>query len=892
MKTERLADVMRGWNESVSPVLAILCRARQTLLLYPRRPSRGTATRMNESKATELVKAQRLGSLMNAIEANADGLQSTTKSLAEMSALAQQFHPVGDEHDMIDDIMAPPDTAVASLDIGELAMAITKLPMGSAAGASGWTFHLLRLLYEGESVRIKAGEAALENSGVVLLFRLLSTITVGTMDDFALRKLNTSRLLFVPKKNGGDRPIAIGDSLLRLLLRVLNAKYAKVVQVDLEPLQVAVGTSGGCEVMAALAQNAFDNRDYTLALDLHSAFNQVWRRAIADGLVRYAPGLLPIFKRLYGRASDLRSNAKEGRAMLVGQSMRGCKQGDPLSMLYFAVAIHAWLRSVNELVLTRHAASAPNLTPFTAAYADDIALGGDPDILCSCLPVISESLATTTGLRVTMNKCKLFGAEPFAVPEDIPFIPISNEGSILVGLPIGTEDYQQERCAIILEEASRGARHVSNAMTVSAQVKFALISKCVNARPQYLTRNVHPDIIAGSLMQFDAAIDQSLESILGARLGPHRAILRGLPISHAGCGIRRHRGAESIHAFNSRINLVKSFLQKFNHAVPAMQRALDALSAREPIPFSQHDPINHPVTSIKEVHLTLFTMALANIEQEPDGQAKSAHLKSGLHLGPADSTYSASGKFYLWSGGQDLRWHMSDNIFINASRRRLCLPETNFALMCPHTHLHDPPGSHCNLADYVAHTLLCRLGTPQAITDRHNYTTNALCDLIRFCIPGNGAVPVNVLSREVDVGIRPNGTAIKADAVLIENVNQPNQVKFVFDVTIVEANNRHGIGRPEAGAAVEAAAADKFADYAPVISQPNTVFVPFALDSNGHIGKHATDYLNRLKQGNPAAGSRIKHFLQEVSYQLAKQTAIASEAGRAAAYQAVWNHRQ
>jgi hypothetical protein len=482
------------------------------------------------------------------------------------------------------------------------------------------------------------------------------------------------------------------------------------------------------------------------------------------------------------------------------------------------------------------------------------------------------------------------GSEAFEIPADAPIIPISHNGAVIVGVPIGTAAFQEETCNSLMHEAARGASLVSNSAIISAQVKFALLSKCVNARPQYLSRNVHPDIIAGSLMQFDAAIDRSLENILGAPLDPHRAILRGLPLSFSGCGIRRHHGAESIHAFNSRVVLVKGFFQKFPANDRAMRHALEALSVLEPIPFSQHDAINHPVTSLKDVHLHLFTMALSNVDQEADGPEKTAHLRSGLHIGDPGNTYTASGKYFLWSGGVDKRWHMSDNIFINASRRRLCLSETNFDLNCPHRDHHDPPGSHVNIATHFAHTLLCRTGTPQAITNRHDYTTTALCDLIHSTIPGNGPVPVNVLNREVDVGLRPNGTVIKADVVHIQYANQPNQLRTVIDVTIVEANNRHGIGRPEAGAAVEAAAAAKLADYAPVIREANTMFVPFALDSNGYIGKHATEYLNRLKQTNPEAGSRIKHFLQEVSYHLAKQTAIAAEAGRAAAYQAVWNH--
>jgi hypothetical protein len=463
-------------------------------------------------------------------------------------------------------------------------------------------------------------------------------------------------------------------------------------------------------------------------------------------------------------------------------------------------------------------------------------------------------------------------------------------------VPIGTLAFQQATCATLLEKASLGAATVSNSHVVTDQVKLALLSMCVNARPQYLTRNVFPAVIAPHLRSFDQAIDHSLERILGARLGPHRAILRGLPLSQSGCGIRRHEGAESIHAFNSRSSLVQEFLQKFNQGSPAMLRTDNALKALGTIPFTQRDATNtHPVTSLKEVHLNLFSRVLENIKHEVDGLSKSAWLKSGQHISTADSPYSASGKFLLWSGGQDHRWHMPNAIYMNALRRRLCLSDTNSHIYCMHRESHDPPGSNVDLALNYGHVLLCRGsddGTSSAITNRHHRIRDALFDLIKKCFFGDDTVvPVEALNREIPVGNRPNtNTVIQADVVHVENHNQANAIKVVFDVTIVEPNSRHGIHRPEAGAAVEAAARAKIADYDPVThNQPHTRFVPFALDSNGHIGRHATAYLKHLSELNPSAGSHIKHFLQHVSYHLTKQTAIAAEEKRAAAYQAVWN---
>jgi hypothetical protein len=76
------------------------------------------------------------------------------------------------------------------------------------------------------------------------------------MPPAALRRMNTARMVYVPKTTG-VRPIAIQETVLRLLLRCLNAKYAKVVGDALAPIQVAVGISGGTEKMAEITRHAF-----------------------------------------------------------------------------------------------------------------------------------------------------------------------------------------------------------------------------------------------------------------------------------------------------------------------------------------------------------------------------------------------------------------------------------------------------------------------------------------------------------------------------------------------------------------------------------------------------------------------------------------------------------
>ena len=107
---------------------------------------------------------------------------------------------------------------------------------------------------------------------------------------------------------------------------------------------------------------------------------------------------------------------------------------------------------------------------------------------------------------------------------------------------------------------SGSAPNVSNRQDISLQVKFALLTKAVNARPAYLARNVAPLLTEAPLASFDAILPSAVESMVGTDLtGSSLALLR-LPISEGCCGLRAHAGSESTHAFNQRVELVKPFL--------------------------------------------------------------------------------------------------------------------------------------------------------------------------------------------------------------------------------------------------------------------------------------------------------------------------------------------
>ena len=61
----------------------------------------------------------------------------------------------------------------------------------------------------------------------------------------------------LPKEDGTHRPIAVGEVLRRLTGKCLAASVKEDAASILEPLQVGVGTPGGCEAVVHVVRKWF-----------------------------------------------------------------------------------------------------------------------------------------------------------------------------------------------------------------------------------------------------------------------------------------------------------------------------------------------------------------------------------------------------------------------------------------------------------------------------------------------------------------------------------------------------------------------------------------------------------------------------------------------------------
>ena len=139
-----------------------------------------------------------------------------------------------------DRLPAPDPRGIEAIQVTEedVLKAVRTFPAGSAGGPDGLRpQHLLDLLNCRES-----GPALLTS-----LTAFTNMLLEGKCDPAVAPVLFGGQLIALEKRTGGIRPIAIGYTLRRVAAKCANA-YATAVLADyLQPIQVGVGTPGGCE---------------------------------------------------------------------------------------------------------------------------------------------------------------------------------------------------------------------------------------------------------------------------------------------------------------------------------------------------------------------------------------------------------------------------------------------------------------------------------------------------------------------------------------------------------------------------------------------------------------------------------------------------------------------
>lgn len=302
----------------------------------------------------------------------------------------RELHPDG-RH-----VLFPPQSEASLIHVApdRLIQILKKAASGKAPGPSGWTEELLLSAVKNEK-------------NLAPLCAIVADMANNRIGDKVLvSSLISCRLVAIGKQNGGIRPIALIDTVLKLATSFSFTLVIDPLTKLLENENQFGLTEGGAEKIIHQSRLMLrtDQNLCAVQIDCTNAFNTVSRQAMIDSLFSHkelAP-IFPIVRMCYERSSSLffalPSKTRDTVEVHRLKSKSGCRQGDVLGPALFALALHPVLRKLR--------AKFPAVT--FLAYLDDITvIGRAEDIIPACAELFDE--LKLIGLEVHKGKTKVYG---------------------------------------------------------------------------------------------------------------------------------------------------------------------------------------------------------------------------------------------------------------------------------------------------------------------------------------------------------------------------------------------------------------------------------------------------------------------------------------------------
>jgi len=385
-------------------------------------------------------------------------------------------HPIDDGPEVNSSVSPADQLRSSAVTKTTLKRAVFGTPNNRAAGPSGWTFELLKLVCS-------------DKEGLLAFLELAQQLAAGNATPHI--SLLTCSLSVLTKPGGGIRPIAVSEPIASVVSKCLARSVKDKAATMFKGMQYAGGMRHGIDAAILKVKACLVERpnNVVMSVDIANAFNEGRRGPMMDRVRATLPEVLPWACTLYGTPTPL--HLRGVRAM---HSRSGQRQGDALSMLLFCATLQPAIEEADAHVrLAGHKLD-------VIAYADDVKVVAS-DAACRLFLAKFSSCVSDLGLRVNAAKTEWYQ-------------PQQDAGCILFGAPVGTCSYIRESSQHILD----GCQDLANKCVILAREGF------VAEADQLLRRSIRPKVAAllrvvelpSDMLDFvNAWMMESLRLILG-----------------------------------------------------------------------------------------------------------------------------------------------------------------------------------------------------------------------------------------------------------------------------------------------------------------------------------------------------------------------------------------
>lgn len=392
--------------------------------------------------------------------------------------------------------------------LGRIREAVDALNNDSSPGIAGWTPALLKIAVRSDAV-------------AKLLHTLCGLMLSGKAPGQAF--LCSSQLIALNKPDGGLRPIAIGESIYRLCMKLI-LKHA--LKPDfLAPFQFGVGSKGGVEPIVRAVERAVEGSTaqgftHLTSLDFSNAFNTVDRKDIAAAVRSHAPPLFRLAKWAYNQPSQLIFSAQHGNGpppRLL--SAQGVRQGDPLGPLFFSLAVRPLLQNLSLSL-------GPSCT--LLAYLDDIY------ILSNSADTLTKAAAffDTNGSKLKLNLAK-------SSIKSLADVKLT--GVKMLGTFVGPRD---GRARFLKGKINELEEKVQKLGDLPSQHALLLLRQCMQQDLRHLQRSLRSDDLGDLWAELDMVIWDAaarIRAAQGTRDFEKDKVIFKLPARMGGLGLLSHQ---------------------------------------------------------------------------------------------------------------------------------------------------------------------------------------------------------------------------------------------------------------------------------------------------------------------------------------------------------------